>query len=79
MRGSETLGPPTGVVSIQNDKLLLRVNEFAERLDVTPACVRRWLLERKIVSTRIGRLVRIPASEVQRLIESGLRPARPAR
>jgi excisionase family DNA binding protein len=61
------------------EKSLLRVNEFAALLDVTPACVRRWLLERKIASTRIGRLVRIPASEIERLVESGLRPARPPR
>jgi len=64
---------------MEKDKSLLRVNEFAELLDVTPACVRRWLLERKISSTRIGRLVRIPASEIERLVESGLRPARPVR
>jgi len=64
---------------MKNDKSLLRVNEFAALLDVTPACVRRWLLERKIASTRIGRLVRIPASEIERLVESGLRPAQPAR
>jgi excisionase family DNA binding protein len=64
---------------MNDDKPLLRVNEFAVRLDVTTACVRRWLLERKIASTRIGRLVRIPTTEVERLVESGLRPARPAR
>jgi excisionase family DNA binding protein len=64
---------------MKNDKSLLRVNEFAALLDVTPACVRRWLLERKISSTRIGRLVRIPATEIDRLLESGLRPARPVR
>jgi excisionase family DNA binding protein len=64
---------------MSDDKSLLRVNEFASILDVTPACVRRWLSERKIASTRIGRLVRIPASEIERLVESGLRPARPTR
>ncbi len=58
------------------DKPLLRVDEFAASLDVTPACVRRWLLERKITSTRLGRLVRIPASEITRLVKSGFRPAR---
>ncbi len=62
---------------MENEKSLLRVNEFAERLDVTPACVRRWLLERRIASIRVGRLVRIPVSEIERLLESGLRPARP--
>jgi excisionase family DNA binding protein len=58
------------------DRSLLRVGEFASILGVTPACVRRWLLERKISSTRIGRLVRIPSSEVQRIVDSGFRPAR---
>jgi excisionase family DNA binding protein len=59
---------------MEKNKSLLRVNEFAAQLDVTPACIRRWLLERKIASTRIGRLVRIPASEIERLVQSGLRP-----
>ena len=57
----------------------LTVNEFAEALGITAACVRRWLLERRISSTRIGKLVRIPANEINRLVDSGLRPARPAR
>jgi excisionase family DNA binding protein len=64
---------------MEKQKSLLRVNEFAALLDVTPACIRRWLLERKIASTRIGRLVRIPREEADRLIESGFRPARESR
>lgn len=60
---------------MKDEKALLRVNEFAAVLDVTPACVRRWLHERKIASTRIGRLVRIPRDEAMRLVESGFRPA----
>jgi excisionase family DNA binding protein len=62
-----------------DDKPLLRVNEFAAVLAVKPSCVRRWLLERKIASTRIGRLVRISKSEAIRLIEIGFRPAMPVR
>jgi excisionase family DNA binding protein len=57
----------------------LTVNEFADELGISVAAVRRWLLERRISSTRIGRLVRIPASEISRLVETGLRPARAAR
>ena len=64
---------------MQEQKSLLRVNEFAALLDVTPAAVRRWLLERRIASTRIGRLVRIPRDEVTRLIESGFYPAKKLR
>jgi excisionase family DNA binding protein len=62
-----------------SDNSLLRVDEFAAVLNVTPAAVRRWLLERKIASTKIGRLIRIPKDEAIRLIESGFRPAKEAR
>jgi excisionase family DNA binding protein len=59
------------------DHQLLTVNDFAGALNITPACVRRWLLERKISAVKIGkRLVRIPASEAQRIVDEGLRPAR---
>jgi len=58
---------------------LLSVTQFADALGVTPACIRRWILERKITTVKLGRLIRIPASEVERLVNSGLRPARPAR
>jgi excisionase family DNA binding protein len=58
---------------------LLSVTQFADALGVTPACIRRWILERKITTVKLGRLIRVPASEVERLVNSGLRPARPAR
>jgi excisionase family DNA binding protein len=54
---------------------LLTVREFAAALKVTQACVRRWLLERRINSVRVGRLVRIPRQELGRIIQEGLRPA----
>jgi excisionase family DNA binding protein len=54
---------------------LLTVDDFASALGVTPACIRRWLMERKIACVKVGRLVRIPAEEAQRIIEAGLRPA----
>ena len=59
---------------MQNIKLLT-VPEFADALGVTLSCVRRWILERKIENVKVGRLVRIPASELQNLINAGLRPA----
>lgn len=63
---------------IPSQEKLLSVPEFAAALRVTVAAVRRWLLERKIASIRVGgRLVRIPASELDRIIEEGYRPAKP--
>jgi hypothetical protein len=34
-------------------------------------------LERKIASVKLGRLVRIPAGELDRIVQAGFRPARP--
>ena len=60
-------------------KRLLAVSEFAEALGVTVACCRRWILERRVTFTKIGRLVCIPATEVDRLIAEGLHPAKARR
>jgi excisionase family DNA binding protein len=51
------------------------VRQFAENFGVTVACIRRWILIRKISHVKIGRLIRIPESEVNRLIELGYVPA----
>jgi excisionase family DNA binding protein len=58
---------------------LLAVHEFAVALNITNACVRRWILLRRISFVKLGRLVRIPASELQRLITEGAVPAREPR
>ncbi len=57
----------------QND--LLTVNEFAAALRVKVSCIRRWISERKIEIVHIGRLVRIPSSEVTRIVVAGRRAA----
>ncbi len=58
------------------DDRLLKVNECAELVNLKPATIRRWLLLRKLCAVKLGRSVRIPASEAQRLIAEGLRPRR---
>jgi excisionase family DNA binding protein len=54
---------------------LLTVENFSTVLNVTKACVRRWISERKITTVRLGRLVRIPATEIERLVMNGTRLA----
>jgi len=61
------------------ERELLSVPEFANLLGVKPSCIRRWILERRITVVKLGRLVRVPSSEVERLINAGLRPGRTAR
>lgn len=58
------------------NKQLLSVRQFAKELAVTEACVRRWILERKISVIKLGRLIRIPSEERDRLVQIGRRPAR---
>ncbi len=55
---------------------LLSVGEVAQVLGVTVSAVRRWLLESKLIRVKLGRLVRIPESEIDRLIAEGMRPAK---
>jgi excisionase family DNA binding protein len=52
---------------------LIKVDEFAAALRVKPSCVRRWILERRISTVKLGRLVRIPISEIERIVQSGFR------
>lgn len=59
---------------------LLRVKEFAEAGNFREATIRRWVLRRKITVIRLGgRAIRIPASELARLIAEGTVPARRSR
>lgn len=54
---------------------LLTVTQFAAAANVKPGTVRVWAASRKITSVKLGRALRIPASELGRLIELGIRPA----
>jgi excisionase family DNA binding protein len=54
---------------------LLTVTEFATALRVKPSCIRRWIREEKVTTVHVGRLVRIPATEVGRIISHGTHPA----
>jgi excisionase family DNA binding protein len=55
---------------------LLSPKEFASDLNITVSCVRRWIGLRKINVVHVGRLVRIPAEERERIVREGLVPAR---
>lgn len=54
---------------------LLTVDQVAAELNVSTRYVRDMGYERRIEVVRIGRLVRIPASSVERVISDGLTPA----
>lgn len=59
---------------------LLRVSESAAELAVKESTIRAWILSRRIGVVRVGRrAIRIPASEIAKLIEAGRIPAREVR
>lgn len=63
----------------RGDRQLVTLKEFAHEIGVTVACARSWRLKRKIKVVKLGRLVRVPVTEVQRLVDEGTVPIRPAR
>lgn len=55
---------------------LLTIREAAERTNNRESTWRAWVLKRRVVVIKIGRSVRIPESEIERMIKEGTIPAR---
>ena len=55
---------------------LLTVREAAVSLGLSVACIRSWVAQRRIGYVKLGRAVRIPASEITRLFDSGYIPVK---
>jgi excisionase family DNA binding protein len=61
------------------DGELLRVSTFCDALGIKESTGRKWLLQKRIASVKLGsRLIRIPKSELQRIVDEGFRPAKDA-
>ncbi len=59
-----------------NHKRPRTVRESAQELGLSVHTVRAWIAQRRIAHLRLGRAIRIPESEIRRLLQAGLRPAR---
>ena len=55
-------------------KQLRTVREAAEQLGLASVTIRVWLAQRKMGFVKLGRAVRIPQSEIDRLINHGMVP-----
>ena len=51
------------------------VGEAAETLNLSKATIRLWLAQRRLGYIKLGRAVRIPMSEIERLLTEGEVPA----
>ena len=54
---------------------LLAPQQFADRLSISRWTVYAWIAEGRIKSVKLGRLVRIPDSEVSRIVQEGFQEA----
>ena len=58
------------------NRKILTVLEASVALGLKPSTVRAWILRRQIAHFKVGlRAVRIPESEIQRILSEGLVPA----
>jgi len=54
---------------------LLTIREAAERTNNRESTWRSWVLKRRVLIVKIGRSVRIPETEIERLVKEGTIPA----
>jgi excisionase family DNA binding protein len=59
-------------------KGLLTVEQFALALGLKPATVRQWVWRRQVEFVRVGRAIRFRPEVAEKLISSGIVPAREA-
>lgn len=55
---------------------VLTVKEAADALGLSPHTVRAWIAARRLGVHRLGRAVRVPQAEVDRVLAQGFVPAR---
>ena len=53
----------------------LTISQAAVALNLSPHTIRAWITQRRLSHIRLGRVIRIPGSEVERLLRDGLVPA----
>ena len=58
---------------------MLTVNEIARELGLKSGTIRLWVSQRRVAHFKLGRAVRIPRSELERLMKESLIPARDGR
>jgi excisionase family DNA binding protein len=57
-----------------NHLQLRTVRQVAEELGLATVTIRTWMAQRKLKYVKLGRSVRIPDSEVRRIIDTGTVP-----
>ncbi len=64
------------IPSAMTEAIMLSVSQVAEALGLKPATIRAWIAQRKLGHVKLGRAVRVPRTEVERLLREGAVPAK---
>jgi excisionase family DNA binding protein len=60
---------------VQTNKQPRTVEQAAEELNLSKATIRVWIAQRRLGHIRLGRAIRIPVQEIQRVQDAGYVPA----
>jgi excisionase family DNA binding protein len=60
---------------VEEQQTLNTVQKAADQLAMAPVTIRTWMASRRIGYVKLGRSVRIPQSEIIRIIKQGMTPA----
>ena len=63
---------------MKDQEQLKTVQQAADQLGLAPVTIRSWMAARRIGYVKLGRSVRIPQSEICRVIDEGMTPAKAA-
>jgi excisionase family DNA binding protein len=63
----------------EGQEKMLTTQEFADRLGLSHGAIKKWVARRQLTIVKLGRAVRIPESELERIIRANTRPADEAR
>lgn len=62
-------------MAVRTDSQPRTVDQAAEELSLSKATIRAWIAQRRLGHLRLGRAIRIPATEIQRVLQAGFVPA----
>ena len=61
-------------VTVRADNQPRTVEQAAAELNLSKATIRAWIAQRRLGHVRLGRAVRIPADEIERVLRAGYVP-----
>ena len=62
-------------MTLRSDNQPRTVEQAAAELNLSKATIRAWIAQRRLGHIRLGRAIRVPVAEIQRVLQTGFVPA----